>query len=79
VEALRLIVEIVYILICIAITYVVLKQEGKGYGLTGVLTGASDTYWSKNKGRSKEGMLENATEILALSFVVLSVVLNLKW
>jgi preprotein translocase subunit SecG len=79
VEVLKVIVEIVYILVCIVLTYVVLKQEGKGYGLSGVLTGASDTYWSKNKGRSKEGMLETATKILAGAFIVLSVLLNLKW
>jgi preprotein translocase subunit SecG len=78
-EILRLVVQIVYILICIAITVIVLKQEGKGYGLSGVLTGASDTYWSKNKGRSKEGMLSNATKILAAGFIILSIVLNLKW
>jgi preprotein translocase subunit SecG len=77
VDALKVIVQIVYILVCIAVTVIVLKQEGKGYGLTGVLTGASDTYWSKNKGRSKEGMLENVTKILLAAFVILSVVLNL--
>ena len=76
-EALKVILEIVYILVCIAATVIVLRQEGKGYGLTGVLTGASDTYWSKNKGRSKEGMLENATKILLAAFIILSVVLNL--
>jgi preprotein translocase subunit SecG len=77
VDALKVIVQIVYILVCIAVTVIVLKQEGKGYGLTGVLTGASDTYWSKNKGRSKEGMLENVTKILLVAFVALSVLLNL--
>jgi preprotein translocase subunit SecG len=79
VAALKLIVQIVYILVSIVLTFIVLRQEGKGYGLSGALTGASDTYWSKNKGRSKEGMLENATKALAASFIVLSVVLNLNW
>lgn len=78
-EALKVFVEIVYILICIVLTFVVLKQEGKGSGLSGALTGATETYWSKNKGRSKEGFLELTTKILAASFIVLSVVLNLKW
>ena len=54
-DALKVIVQIVYILICIALTFVVLRQEGKVAGLSGALTGSSETYWSKNKGRSAEG------------------------
>lgn len=76
---LKLIVQIIYILISIVLTFIVLKQEGKGSGLSGALTGSTETYWSKNKGRSKEGMLENVTKILAASFILLSVILNLNW
>ena len=42
-------------------TVIVLMQEGKNNGL-GALTGSSDTYWSKNKGRSMEGMLVRSQE-----------------
>ena len=41
-------------------TVIVLMQEGKNNGL-GALTGSADTYWSKNKGRSMEGMLVKVT------------------
>jgi preprotein translocase subunit SecG len=78
-DALKVIVQIVYILVCIALTFVVLKQEGKTAGLSGALTGSGETYWSKNKGRSVEGTLEKATKYLAAAFIVLSVVLNLNW
>jgi preprotein translocase subunit SecG len=77
--ALKLIVQIVYILVCIGLTFVVLKQEGKVAGLSGTLVGGGDTYWSKNKGRSVEGTLERATEILAGAFAILSVILCLNW
>ncbi|MGB4661522.1 MAG: preprotein translocase subunit SecG [Mobilitalea sp.] len=76
-DTLRLLVQIIYILICITLTFVVLKQEGKQAGLSGTLTGSSETYWSKNKGRSAEGTLEKSTKILCAAFIVLSVVLNL--
>ncbi len=79
-EVLRAIVQIVYIGICVVLTVIVLRQEGKSSGLSGALTGASsESYWSKNKGRSAEGMLEKVTKILAAFFIVLSVVLNLNW
>lgn len=76
-DILKVIVQIIYILICAVLVVIVLKQEGRSEGLSGALTGASDSYWSKNKGRSKEGLLDNATKILGGLFIVLSVVLNL--
>ena len=78
-DILKTIVQIVYIAICIVLTVIVLKQEGKSSGLSGALTGASETYWSKNKGRSTEGMLARLTRILAALFIILSVILNLDW
>ncbi|CUH93250.1 preprotein translocase subunit SecG [Herbinix luporum] len=78
-DILRAIVQIVYIGICIVLTVIVLKQEGKSSGLSGALTGGSESYWTKNKGRSAEGMIVRSTKILAALFIVLSVVLNLNW
>ena len=51
-------------------------QEGKSNGL-GAIAGSSDTYWSKNKGRSMEGMLVKVTRILVIVFMILSCVLNI--
>ena len=51
-------------------------QEGKNNGL-GALTGSADTYWSKNKGRSMEGMLVKLTRIFVILFLVIAMVLNL--
>lgn len=76
---LRAIVTIIYVLICIALVVVVLMQEGKSAGLSGAINGVADTYWGKNKGRSIEGALVKITRVLAILFVVLSVVLNLGW
>ncbi len=76
---LRVIVTVLYVLICIALVTVVLFQESKSQGLAGSINGIAETYWGKNKGRSMEGALEKATKILAALFIVLSVVLNLNW
>ncbi|WP_394916317.1 preprotein translocase subunit SecG [uncultured Robinsoniella sp.] len=73
-----MILTIIYILVCIALTVIVLMQEGKSAGL-GTISGMADTYWGKNKGRSVEGALVKSTKFLAIGFIVLSVVLNLKF
>ncbi len=69
---------ILYIIDCIALTVVVLMQEGKQAGLTGAISGAAESYWGKNKGRSMEGGLVMATRVMAILFVVFSLLLNLK-
>lgn len=78
-EVLKLIVTIIYVAVCIGLVIVVLMQEGKSAGLSGAISGVADTYWGKNKGRSMEGALVKVTRLLAVLFVVLSVVLNLNW
>nr|MBP3598166.1 preprotein translocase subunit SecG [Eubacterium sp.] len=70
----KTILQVLYIIICIAIVVIVLMQEGKNSGL-GAISGSADTYWSKNKGRSAEGKLAKATAILGTLFMVLSIVL----
>ena len=76
-EALRVVINIIFILVCVALTVLVLMQEGKSAGL-GSISGAAETYWGRNKGRSMEGMLVKITKILAVFFMLLAVVLNLK-
>ena len=75
--ALRIVLTIVFIIVCIAITVLVLLQEGKQAGL-GAIAGAAESYWGKNKGRSMDGMLVNITKWLAIAFILLSVVLNIS-
>ena len=76
-EALRIVIQIIFILICIALTVLVLMQEGKSAGL-GAMSGAAETYWGKNKGRSMEGKLVKITKYLAIGFMVITIILNLN-
>ena len=73
---LKTILTVVLILISIIITAIILCQEGKYAGL-GAIAGASDTYWSKHKDRSMEGVLVKATRALVALFLILSIVLNI--
>ena len=73
---LKTILTVALVLICIALTVIILMQEGKSAGL-GAIAGAADTYWGKNKGRSMEGRLVTGTKILVVLFIVIAAVLNL--
>ena len=72
--ALKTALTIIFIIICIALTVIVLMQEGKQQGL-GAIGGMADSYWGKNKGRSMEGMLVKITTVLVVLFMVISAVL----
>ena len=71
---LRTILTIIFVLVSIGLTVIVLMQEGKNSGL-GAVSGAADTYWSKNKGRSTEGKMVKITTVLGALFIILSLVL----
>ena len=73
---LKTILTVVFILICLALTVIILIQEGKSAGL-GAIAGAADTYWGRNKGRSMEGRLVTGTKILVALFIIIAAVLNL--
>lgn len=76
-EILRIILTAIFILDCAVLVVLVLMQEGKSSGL-GALSGSTDTYWGKNKGRSREANLVRWTKILAILFIVLAAVLNIN-
>lgn len=76
-SGLRMVLVIVFMIICVALTAIVLMQEGKSQGL-GAISGAADTYWGKNKGRSIEGKLEMGTKILCVAFILIALLLNIN-
>lgn len=72
---LRSILTVVFIIVCIVLSAIVLLQEGKSAGL-GSISGAAESYWGKNKGRSMEGALVKITRWLTVAFLVIAIVLN---
>lgn len=78
-HTLRIVLMGIFILVCIFLTIVVLMQESKQNGLSGAISGAADTYWGKNKGRSMEGKLVTITKVLAVLFVVIAIILNINF
>ena len=77
-EILKTVLLILFAIDCIALSAIVLMQEGKTQGLGSIGGMSTDTYWGQNKGRSMEGALVRGTKMLAILFIVLAAVLNLK-
>ena len=71
------VVGVIFILVCVALVVLVLSQEGKNQGLGAIQGTVENTYWGKNRGRSREGILKKATVALSVLFIVLSIVLNM--
>lgn len=61
----------------VALIVVVLLQSGKEAGLSGVLSGSSDSYLSKNKKGSMDQILASSTKWIAVVWVVLTLILSL--
>ena len=63
-DILKIVLYIIFVIDCIALSAIILLQEGKSAGL-GTIGGMADTYWGQNKGRSMEGALVKSTKFLA--------------
>lgn len=55
----------------VALILLIMFQKSNQRGLSGTLTGKTDSYYGKNKGKSKEKLLQLATTIVAIAFGVL--------
>lgn len=71
---------IVFMLVSIVIIVLVLAQESKDNGLGSLAGGmaAGETYWGKNKGRSKEAYLIIATTVAIIIFLGIALLLSSK-
>ena len=61
----------------VALILVVLLQSGKEAGLSGALTGASESYMNKHNKGGMDKMLASSTKWIAAVWVVLTLVLSL--
>ena len=71
----RYILTSIFAVLAVALIVLVILQEGKSAGL-GTIGGMADTYWEKNKSRSREGILEKLSKYAAIGFVVIAFILT---
>lgn len=70
-----ILVTIAHIVVAIALIVIVLLQSGKSHGLSGSIAGGAETFFGKNKGRTIDAFLSKLTTVVAVIFLITSVVL----
>ncbi len=73
-SALEIILGVLLILSSIIVIVVVLMQQSREAGLSGAISGAADTFFGKNKGRTIEAKLEKFTKYFGIFFFLLVLV-----
>ena len=76
INALGIALGVVLAIVSIAIIVVIILQEGNQQGI-GVVTGAADSYFSKNKASSIDAFLSRWTKVFAAVFVLFVIALNI--
>ena len=66
---------VIHVILSIFLIAVVLLQSGKAAGLSGSIGGGAETFFGKNKAQTLDGILEKATGIVAILFIITSIVL----
>ncbi len=70
------IVGIVQIVVSLVLIASVLMQSAKKEGMAGIVGGASETFFGKNKGRTMDGLFATVTTVCAILFLVSSLFLT---
>ncbi|WP_339060384.1 preprotein translocase subunit SecG [Tepidibacillus marianensis] len=69
-----LFLKILLIVFSLGLIVAVLLQSGKSAGLSGAITGGAEQLFGKQKARGMDAILEKATIVLAVGFILLSLV-----
>ena len=73
----NLAVTILQVLCSLALVAIVMLQSGKSAGLSGAISGAADTFLSKNKAKSVDAKLAKMTKWVAIGFMVITFIICL--
>ena len=74
-ETMNMVLTVLQVILSLALVAIVMLQSGKSAGLSGAISGAADTFLSKNKAKTLDAKLAKATKWVAILWVVLTLVL----
>lgn len=79
-QIVKIILVVVDLIICLALTILAMIQSKDDAGLSSTITGSSTSnFFEKNKGRTKEGMQKRWTIILGIAFVIVTIALSIVY
>ena len=68
----------IYLIMCVVLIVLVSKQGKEDSGASGTIVGsASNNFYEKNKGRTKEGRIKRATVGLMIAYFILTIVIGI--
>lgn len=73
-STLQIVSGIVMLITSIAIVILVMLQEAPKQGGLSALTGGDSSFFSRNRGRTRDAMLSNATVVAGVVFFVVTIV-----
>ena len=73
----KLVVTVIQVLCGLALIAIVMLQSGKSAGLSGAISGAADTFLSKNKAKTVDAKLAKLTKWVAMAFILLTLSLSI--
>ena len=77
-QVIKIILIVVFFIICFASTALALIQSKEDAGLSSTITGSStNNFFEKNKGRTKEGKQKRWTIISGIAFFIGTIVLSI--
>ncbi len=77
----RIVVTVIFLVICAATIFCVFQGKGKGTDLSGGITSKEmDTYYNTHgKKYTDDVILERVTAVACVCFVIMALVLNMGW
>ena len=79
-QIVKIILIVVDLIICVALTILAMIQSKEDAGLSSTITGSSsNNFFEKNKGRTKEGSLKKWTIIFGIIFAILTIGLGIVY
>ncbi|MGN1081619.1 MAG: preprotein translocase subunit SecG [Acutalibacteraceae bacterium] len=70
----EILIGILLFIFAIVIIAVILLQEGRRSGLSGTISGASETFFSKSGARTVDRILSKWTKFIVIGFLILTLV-----
>ena len=80
-EILKTILIVIYAIVCLVLIVIASMQSSEDDGASNTIMGGAqnNSFYEKNKGRTREGKLKRWTIILGITFIVLTIVLGIVY